>query len=130
MRRCSVHTVCAAFSAIACILGHSAAAQNATADSLAQQRFLRLGFERIVNTLSWDGSGRYMFGGQSWRSSVSDRFQRTLQRSDRDHIKDEHTVRIDVSADVLKNIEAIGRFSSYLFTDNRAPGLNLSLIHI
>ncbi|MBI5646191.1 MAG: hypothetical protein HY962_04600 [Ignavibacteriae bacterium] len=124
MRRGSVHTVCAVLYASACIFGHRAAAQNTAVDSLPQQRFVRLGFERIVNTFSWDGSARYEFGGPSWRSSIADRSQRTLQRSDRDHVKDEHSFRLDVSVDAMRGIESFGRFSSYLFTDNRSPGLN------
>jgi len=85
---------------------------------------LSSGFERNVNTFSWDYNASVMFEHGPWQASASDRFQRTLIRTGGESIKDQNTLAIDASYRSTDKLRFVSSFSSFVFSDDRALGLN------
>ncbi|MCB2203589.1 hypothetical protein KQI65_02480 [bacterium] len=85
---------------------------------------ISLGFERNVNTFLWDLGGNYRYENGPWRLTADERFQRTLIRTDRSTVKDEQSFRLDASRDLARDLAVTTSFSSFIFSDNRALGLN------
>jgi hypothetical protein len=120
----------AALRASVCLVLLAAAslrAQIAPTDTLAKPPsapMVSTGFERNVNTFLWDLRGRYTLGGDAWNLSASERFLRSLIRSDRESVKDENTLEVRASRDLVPSLKLVGRFSSFMFTDSKISGLN------
>lgn len=83
-----------------------------------------LGFERNVNTFLWDLGGNYHYDEGPWRFNAEERFQRTLIRTDRSTVKDEQSFRIAAERNMMSDLALTASFSSFIFSDNRALGLN------
>jgi hypothetical protein len=85
---------------------------------------ISLGFERNVNTFLWDFGGNYRFEKGPWQLTADERFQRTLIRTERSMVKDEQSFRFDAARDLSDALAVTASFSSFIFSDNRALGLN------
>ncbi len=85
---------------------------------------LSAGFERNVNTFLWDLGGTFRLEENGWRIDADERFLRTLIRTDRNTIKDEQSFRLNTARTLTRGFAVTASFSSFIFSDNRALGLN------
>lgn len=109
------------------LLTEEAAAQQLAPDSTrngAGPGILSVGFERNVNTFLWDLGGSYRMEEGPWRIGADERFLRTLIRTDRNTIKDEQSLQLEAARRMLPGLAVTASFSSFIFSDNRALGLN------
>jgi hypothetical protein len=99
-------------------------AQSDTAVTSPPVPALSMGFERNVNTFQWDMRGMQTLGGDTWKLSASDRFLRSLIRSERESIKDENTLEIRAAKRISQYLQIVGRMWSFVFSDSKISGLN------
>lgn len=83
-----------------------------------------MGFERNVNTFTWNLGSMYGYADSDWRLSATERLLRTLIIGDRDNIRNEQEARIEASYQLLPLLALAGQASSFLVSDNRSSGLN------
>ena len=95
-----------------------------TDEAAARMPALAFGFERNVNTFLWDLRGYHALGGEGWSASASERFQRSLIRSERESIKDENAFELRAARRLAASVSLVSRFSSFTFTDSKISGLN------
>ena len=86
--------------------------------------FLTTAFERNVNTFTWEFGGFWSMNRGGWSLQASERFQRTLIKTDRESIKDEQTLSAGAEKAISEQVSLAGSFSSYVFSDNRALALH------
>ena len=85
---------------------------------------LSMGFERNVNTFLWDLRGSYALAGETWSATATERFQRSLIRSERESIKDEHNLDLRATKRLSEFLSLVTRISSFNFSDSKIAGLN------
>jgi hypothetical protein len=108
-----------------CALAQFASSPLDAAGTLSQSsNGLSFGFQRNVNTYSWSGGGAYAWEDTLWKLSAIELFQRSLVRTDRDNIRDEQNLRVSGSRMLNSSMKVLGTFSSFIFSDNRALGIN------
>ncbi len=81
-------------------------------------------FERNINTFLWELTGASVWQGDSWKLALNDHFQRTLIKTGSESIKDQNSLSMDASYEVLDNLELRSAITSFTFTDDRGLGLN------
>lgn len=81
-------------------------------------------FERNINTFLWELTGASVWQADGWKLALNDRFQRTLIKTGSESIKDQNSLSMDASYEVLDNLELRSAITSFTFTDDRGLGLN------
>jgi hypothetical protein len=118
----------AAFAVAAAMMGAPLLhAQFLPADSSAAVRSLpslRLDFDRNVNTFNWTATGFLELRDSLWHGAARERFQRTLIKTERQSVKDEQQLSLDLERRLLPGLSVTAAASSFLFSDNQSLGLS------
>lgn len=85
---------------------------------------LGLSFERNVNTFTWDLTGDWRLARDAWSASVTERFRRSLIRSDNHSIKDQHDFSAEAAWAASDKLRLLTSLNSFIFLDDRGLGLN------
>lgn len=88
-----------------------------------------LNFDRNVNTYAWDMNGGYQVRGNDWQIDLTDRFQRSLIRTDRTLVKDENRFSLQATKSLSSQWTIASTVNSFTFSDQRTIALNSLASH-
>jgi hypothetical protein len=97
---------------------------TSTVDSLRQQNFVTVGFDKSFNTYHWDDVGFYQNSFGPLSLLVNGQFLSTLIRTDRKFITDQQSLDLLIKHRITSSISALGKTTSFIVSDDRS--INLS----
>ncbi|MBI4547390.1 MAG: hypothetical protein HY707_05395 [Ignavibacteriae bacterium] len=97
--------------------------------SLQQQNIASILFDKSLNTYRWIGRAIYSNTVGPFSLQFNEQFLSTLVRADRKLITDEQSLDFSVKRRIINSLQATGRASSFILSDNRSIGISNASSH-